>query len=87
MTDPLSHPIRELGKRLSDPPDGPSVLVGRRWGVIVAIAGAPPLTVDVDIGGVTVPGVRYYYWYTPVLNDTVVVEIAGGDPIVVGALA
>ena len=50
-----------------------------------AITGWP--TVDVLMLGAVSPGLRYPVWYTPQINDPVVVEWLGSKPYVATAFA
>ncbi len=58
----------------------------RRWGVAGTVhTGAG--TVDVDIGGTTVPGVPYLDPYVPTAGHRVLVLMEDGDPVVIGGRA
>lgn len=54
--------------------------MGRRMGVVVAVDPGPPLTADVLINGITIPGVATQMTYRPIENDLVWVEFLGPDP-------
>lgn len=44
-------------------------------------------TVDAELLGTVVPGLRYPVWYTPRLGDLVVVDWVGSQPFVSTAFA
>jgi hypothetical protein len=66
----------------------PSVPVARRQGVITALTNGTPPTVDVNLGasGITVPGCRYLNSLAPYVGQVVIVNFAGSDPLIVGAV-
>lgn len=56
-----------------------------RWGTVVAVGTG---TVDVDIGGTTVPGVIILRHYADAeTGDRVLVSVQGGALVVIGAVA
>ena len=57
-----------------------------RWGVAGAVH-TGPRTVDVDIGGTTVPGIPYLDPYVPTEGHRVLVLLQNGDPVVIGGRA
>lgn len=59
----------------------------RRQGVVAAVYGGYPVTVDVTLGGVTLPGIRVLSGYAPVAGDAVMVDLNGPDAMVVGSTA
>lgn len=50
--------------------------------VVHAATGDGPATVDVELLGGVVPGLRYPAWYTPQVGDLVVVDWIGSQPYV-----
>lgn len=63
--------------------------IARNFGVVVSIQVGSPTTLTLTLSGsaVAVAGVRFLSSYTPLVNDTVVVETSGPDNIVLGNLA
>lgn len=55
----------------------------RRWGTILAVLGGG--TVQVDVAGTPMQPVTVLDSYAPVVGDRVVVEVSGGDPLVLGS--
>lgn len=55
----------------------------RRFGVVTAIGGT---TVDVDLAGTTLPDVAVLTSYAPNIDDVVVVDFNGSDPLVLGSV-
>lgn len=82
MTDDLEAVQRALAGRVT--PDVPDHL-NRRLGVVDDVN--TDGTLDVEIGGVVVPGVKRLAHYVPKTGDSVFVEFSGTDPIVVGRAA
>lgn len=74
-----------LARRLL--PSEPSLIVGRRKGVVLAVNAGPPPSVDVALGTSTLPAVRHLQSYAPMVGDDVFVEFAGPDPLVTGKAA
>lgn len=69
-------------------PSTVGMAVRRRWGVVTAVNTGPPASLDVEVGGVEIPGVRYLTGgLTYGVADEVVVDLAGTDPLVIGKLA
>lgn len=82
MSDDLELVERALARAVT--PQAREGVVERRQGVIDAVnAGG---TVDVEVGEVVIPGVRYKAWYNPAVGDTVFVEVVGTDFVVDGPL-
>lgn len=77
----MPTPAKIAGAMVSTPP---SASVSRRWGTINAINGNG--TVDVNIGGILVPGARRVAHYVPTVGETVMIDIISGDFIVAGTL-
>lgn len=67
----------------------PGTSITRRQGVIQAINGTPPTSVDVQLGGsgVTIPSVKFLNSYIPIPSDTVWVDLKGTDPLVIGSVS
>lgn len=59
--------------------------VTRRWALVTAVNANG--TVDINIGGVAVPGIPRFGNYAPVVGDRVMVDVIGTDMIVVGPTA
>jgi microcystin-dependent protein len=59
--------------------------MSRTFGVVVSVQKGT-ITVTVAGSSVSVPGVQFMSSYTPAATDTVVIEFAGTDPVVTGAI-
>lgn len=62
----------------------PTTTVRRRFGVVTAVPSGTPPTVPVSVGGTSIAGVRYLGPVQPNVNDVVVVDFNGPDPLIVG---
>jgi hypothetical protein len=83
MDDTVAGRLDRLAARLAPRPKeagGEPVL--RRWGTVDTVGAG---VADVTVGGVVIPGVAHLASYTPVVGETVVVDFAGVDPLIVGA--
>jgi hypothetical protein len=54
--------------------------LGRRMAVVTVVNTGPPLTADVTVGAVTIPGASPQSTYRPQVGDIVWLEMAGTDP-------
>ena len=70
---------------ISDAGEPDPISVRRRWGVILAINADS--TVDIDLGGVTVPHVSYDASYHPAVSEVVQVNVVDTDITVIGPTA
>jgi hypothetical protein len=70
---------------ISDAGEVDPIQVRRRWAVVIAIN--TDATVDINLGGVTVPHVSYDASYHPALNETVQVNVVDTDITVIGPTA
>jgi hypothetical protein len=86
MTDMLGSVAKDVGEALA-PPSGGRPTLTRRLGTVSAITAGPPATVDVTVGGIVIPKVRYLASYSATVGDLVVVDFNGADPLVIGATA
>lgn len=76
---------RELAEAMTEPPSPGSV--SRRWGIIDSINDAPDFTVNVSMGGIVVPDLAYDAAYTPTVGEVVMLDVVGGDTVVIGTTA
>lgn len=67
-------------------PESPTA-VRRRQGTVQAVNAGPPPSLNVTIGGIIIPNVRYLGSYAPTVADVVYVDFNGSDPLVIGAAA
>lgn len=56
------------------------VAMGRRMGTVVAVNEGPPLTADVEVNEVVIPGASPQSTYRPQYGDIVWLEVMGNDP-------
>lgn len=83
MSEDLERVERALAQRIATPQaEG---FMERRQGAVTAVNANG--TVDVSVGGVVIPGVRYKTSYGPVVGDGVFIEVVGTDFVVDGTLA
>lgn len=82
----LDATAKGLGEALA-PQRGPNPTLTRRQGVVSAVNAGPPPTVDVTVGGIVIPAVRYLASYWPTVGDVVIVDFNGADPLVIGSTA
>lgn len=77
----MPAPKRVATAMVSTPP---AASVSRRWGTVDEINGDG--TLDVNVGGIIVPGVRRVAHYAPTVGETVQLDVVQGDMVVVGTL-
>lgn len=77
----LPTPARMATAMVSIPP---AASVSRRWGTVDAINGNG--TLDVNVGGIIIPGARKVASYVPTIGETVMLDVVGGDIVVVNTL-
>ena len=80
--------VRKLAKTVSQPVPGRENRLPpntRKWATVTSVLTGGLLNLYMDGGDV--PGVSYLASYTsPAVGDTVIVEMAGTDPLVIGTL-
>jgi hypothetical protein len=76
----MSTPRQIAGGMVSTPP---TASVSRRWGTISAITSE---TVSVNVGGIVIAGCRRVPTYSPTVGETVMLDVVGGDIVVVNTL-
>lgn len=83
LRDDVSTLARSTAAVMADPRTREAsqrpVAMGRRMGVVTAVNVGPPLTADVEVNGVTIPGASPQSTYRPQVGDIVWVEIMGSD--------
>lgn len=79
----VAHLARNMAEVIADPrtrsADQRPVSMGRRMGRVTAVNPGPPLTADVLLDGVTIPGVSPQSTYRPQVADLVWLEFLGPD--------
>lgn len=75
---------RTVAAVMADPRTLPAgsrpVTMGRRMAVVVTVNPGPPLTADVELNGIVLPGVSPQSTYRPQVDDIVWLEFLGPDP-------
>jgi len=74
---------RNLAARLASPStlsaDQRPITMSRRMAVVTTVNAGPPVTADVDLNGVTIPGISPQSTYRPLPGDIVWLEFMGAD--------
>jgi microcystin-dependent protein len=81
----LGQSVAAIATGISDAGAPDPISVRRRWATVLAINADS--TVDINLGGVTVPHVAYDASYHPALNEVVQVNVVDTDITVIGPTA
>lgn len=77
----LAHALASaLAEQNSRPAEARTSFLGRRPATVLTVNLGPPLTADVELNGVTIPGASPQSTYRPVAGDLVWLELSGTDP-------
>lgn len=85
MTDPVERLADALAERITPAPveTAPRPVL-RRWGTIAVVNATGTYDVELGESGVVIPAVRALGYGAFVAGETVVVEFAGSDPLIMG---